>query len=100
MRTTPDFILSQPRLTFACHIRNVTPNAVSIPVPVGVLEGQPRLSDDAYERLLERNRLRVSLPMIGGDGGRNADTPPDTEPPCQLTTNQPTDDPTAASEDW
>jgi hypothetical protein len=31
LRTTPDFILSQPRLHFASHIRNVTPQAVSIP---------------------------------------------------------------------
>jgi hypothetical protein len=61
-RTTPDFILSQPRLHFAAHIRNVTPQAVSIPVPVGVLERQPRLSQSAYERLRDMNRERVSLP--------------------------------------
>ena len=29
LRTTPDFILSQPKLHFATHIRNVTPQAVS-----------------------------------------------------------------------
>lgn len=63
MRTTADFILAQPRLTFAAHIRNVTPNAVSIPVPAGMLESQPRLSDDAYEALREINRARVSLPQ-------------------------------------
>ena len=61
-RTTPDFILTQPRLHFAAHIRNVTPQAVSIPVPVGVLERQPGLSQVAYERLRELNRERVSLP--------------------------------------
>ena len=42
MRTTQDFILGQPRLTFACHIRGITPNAVSIPIPVGQLERQPK----------------------------------------------------------
>ncbi|HWA92085.1 MAG TPA: hypothetical protein VG889_18745 [Rhizomicrobium sp.] len=69
LRTTPDFILSQPRLQFAAHIRNVTPQAVSIPVPVGTLEAQPRLSHEAYERLRELNRVRVSLPRdIPGDG--------------------------------
>jgi hypothetical protein len=62
LRTTPDFILSQPRLSFAAHIRNVTPHAVSIPIPVGELESQPRLSDKAYERLRELNRVRVSTP--------------------------------------
>jgi hypothetical protein len=41
MRTTSDFILSQPKLHFAAHIRNVTPHAVSIPVPVGEIEAEP-----------------------------------------------------------
>ncbi|MBS0273907.1 MAG: type IV secretion system DNA-binding domain-containing protein [Proteobacteria bacterium] len=63
MRTTAEFILSQPRLQFAAHIRNVTPQAVSIPVQPGILDSKPRLSDQAYAELLERNRLRVSLPL-------------------------------------
>jgi hypothetical protein len=76
MRTTADFILSQPRLHFACHIRNITPSAVSIPVPVGELESEPRLTDEAYERLRDLNRLRVSLPQPGrGDGFTFTKTP-------------------------
>jgi hypothetical protein len=68
LRTTAEFILTQPKLHFAAHIRNVTPQAVSIPVPVGVLESQPRLSQEAYERLRELNRYRVSLPRdVPGD---------------------------------
>jgi hypothetical protein len=59
MRTTPDFILSQPRLHFACHIRNVTPQAVSIPVAVGTLERQPKLSEESFDELIARNRERV-----------------------------------------
>jgi hypothetical protein len=62
LRTTPDFILSQPKLHFAAHIRNVTPQAISIPVPVGIMESEPRLSTEAYERLRAANRARVSLP--------------------------------------
>ena len=69
MRTTSDFILSQPRLHFACHIRNVTPQAVSIPVEAGKLEGEPRLSPRAYERFRADNRTRVSL---GEEEGREA----------------------------
>jgi hypothetical protein len=61
MRTTPDFILDQPRLHFAAHIRNVTPSAISIPVPVGLMEREPRLSHDEFDALLERNRSRVAL---------------------------------------
>lgn len=64
MRTTPDFLMAQPRLQFACHIRGVTPQAVSIPIPVGTLEGQPRLDESAYQRLLERNRERVASPAL------------------------------------
>jgi hypothetical protein len=90
LRTTPEFILSQPKLHFACHIRNVTPQAVSVPVPVGVLEDQPTLSRYAFERLLESNRVRVSLPKevpegtiaitdddpVGNDAKFNADHDP------------------------
>lgn len=61
MRTTPDFILSQPRLQFACHIRNVTPQAVSIPIEAGRLEREPRLSETEYADFRERNRARVSF---------------------------------------
>lgn len=62
MRTTADFILGQPRLHFACHIRNVTPSAVSVPVELGVLKDAPQMSAEAFEALRERNRDRVSQP--------------------------------------
>lgn len=59
MRTTPDFILNQPKLQFATHIRNVTSSAISIPItPTGPLSG---LSDTAFAALCARNRERVSL---------------------------------------
>lgn len=59
MRTTADFILGQPKLQFAAYIKNVTPQAVSIPIkPV---TDQATLEDWEYERLIERNRLKVSL---------------------------------------
>lgn len=62
MRTTTDFILGQPRLQFAAHIRGVTPHAVSIPITPGLLERQPRLSPEDLDELMERNRQRVSIP--------------------------------------
>jgi hypothetical protein len=61
MRTTQDFILSQPKLHFAAHIRNTTPQAVSIPVRPGALSAVPQLSQQAIAAMLERNRARVSL---------------------------------------
>ena len=62
MRTTPEFILDQPRLHFAAHIRNVTPQAVSIPVVPGRLAERPQLSSHSFEELKRRNRERVALP--------------------------------------
>lgn len=85
LRTTADFILGQPRLHFACHIRNVTAQAVSIPVEVGKLEAEPRLSDSAYTRLRQRNRERVSL----GDRQRPAGRKTSSIRPA--TTNEPSD---------
>lgn len=59
MRTTPDFILNQPKYHFAAHIRNVTPSAVSIPIRPA--EDTRPLGHNAFERLMARNRERVSL---------------------------------------
>jgi len=61
MRTTADFILDQPKLQFAAHIRNVTPQAVSI--PISPVAGLPQLSAQRYEDLIERNRQRVSATL-------------------------------------
>lgn len=59
MRSTPDFILAQPKLQFAAHIRGATTSAVSI--PIAPVTHAPQLSEAAFARLLERNRARVSL---------------------------------------
>lgn len=59
LRCTPDFILDQPRLQFAAHIRSVTPHAVSI--PLRPRQRLAQLSPERFEGLIERNRARVSL---------------------------------------
>lgn len=110
MRTSQDFILGQPRLHFASYIRGVTPAAVSIPVPFGELEAQPRLSPNAYGRLREMNRMKVSMPQpVRGEdftftGVPSADRKPSTEPSPDRhefrPSTEPKDDPTAPSEDW
>jgi hypothetical protein len=61
MRTTPDFILDQPDLHFAAHIRNVTPAAVSIPITPGLLDREPKVSDNAYHYFRAANQFRISL---------------------------------------
>jgi hypothetical protein len=103
MRTSADFILSQPRLTFAAHIRNVTPSAVSIPVPVGELEREPRMDEAGYQRLREANGEKVSIPASTPTGGFRQRLAPET-PTSALSTEaerlQPKGDPSAPSEDW
>lgn len=60
MRCDADFILDQPRLQFATFIRNVTKQAVTVPVrPVGTL---PTLPDEDFAERMARNRARVSMP--------------------------------------
>lgn len=61
MRTTADFLLDQPRYQFAAHIRNVTPQAVSIPIELP--PRMPQLSAAAFDELIVRNRARVSMPL-------------------------------------
>lgn len=78
MRTEPDTLLSVPRLTFACYIRDATPEAVLVPVEAGKLESHPRMTDDEYEAFLARNRDRVS---IGSDPPRAEAPEPSGEPP-------------------
>lgn len=83
MRTTSDFILEQPRLQFATHIRNVTPHAVSIPVRPGALDEVDRLAPNFYAELIERNRERVSIPRVQNTAPGNGPAPhiPASEPP-------------------
>jgi hypothetical protein len=62
MRTTPEFILAQPKLQFACFIRDVTSHAISVPVEAGKLDREPMMTDEAYNCFREQNRRRVSMP--------------------------------------
>lgn len=79
MRTTPDFILAQPRLQFAAHIRNVTSHAVSIPITPGALAARPKLDAGAYQRLMDRNRVKVALSTTAPPSTA-ADEPPTLGP--------------------
>ena len=107
MRTTPTFILEQRKgakeTHFACYLRNVTPKALSLAIPFGTMEREPTMSDEAYERLLNSNRARVS--------GASPEAAPPAEPnepmlrlhhpnlPWKLE-HGPDDVDTAPSSDW
>ena len=44
------------RTQFACHVRNQTPRAVAISIPLGAVNALPLLDDDDFERLVAHNR--------------------------------------------
>ena len=62
MRTTPEFLESMRRRAthteFALWVKDHTPHAIRLPVRLGHLEAQPRLSDADHAELIERNRAR------------------------------------------
>jgi hypothetical protein len=65
---------------------------------VGVLEDQPTLSRYAYERLLESNRIRVSLPKDAqSDTFTTTDDDPIVADDPKIDTD---DDPTKPSSEW
>jgi hypothetical protein len=60
LRTTPENILKQKKLTFSCFVRNVTPEAVSVPVKAGNLESKSRMSASDYAALRDWNKKKTS----------------------------------------
>jgi len=96
MRTANDFISSMRKreksTEFAAYVRNETPTAVRLEVPFGTMEAAPRMSNEAYRRLIQRNRAKYSADAE--DPERAADPPP--KPRAQL---QP-DDEIRPSTDW
>lgn len=64
MRTTPEFLLAQERLNFACYIRNVTKTATAVPVKLGVLDKEPKVSEEEYRAFRERNRDRLKAQQV------------------------------------
>ena len=72
MRTTPDTILSQPKLQFATYVRGVTPHAIPLPVTPGLLQQEPQMDDEIFDRFVELNRERVAE-VLSHDEQRNND---------------------------
>jgi hypothetical protein len=111
MRTNAEFVLEQPKLSFACHIRGVTPNAVSVPVAFGLLDRQLQMDESASKELQERNRANTSLAgeqeeVVRGDGFTARTTYQWDASSEHLRnhefrpTSEPEDDPTKPSEEW
>jgi hypothetical protein len=60
MRSTAEFILSQPKLQFAAYVRGVTRSAMPLPVVPGALGRAAQIDDRAFARFVDRNRERVA----------------------------------------
>ena len=77
MRTTAEFIMGQPRFSWAAYIQGLTQGAISI--PVGPWTDLPRLSPERAKLWLDRNRALVSLegvPETGEPATRGGGNPP------------------------
>ena len=61
MRTTPDFIVKQPKGHFAAHVRNASKEALSLRVPFGVVEDLPRMLPEEWEWVREKMRERYAV---------------------------------------
>ena len=70
MRCDPEFVQSMRKhaktTEFACWIKNTTPLAIKIEVPLGVVGDMPKLYPHAYDWLIEANRARYCAPA--GEG--------------------------------
>lgn len=67
MRTDADFIRSMRKRSgqseFAAYVKNHTPRALRINVPLGHLESQPQLGPDQQTALIDANRVRYCSPL-------------------------------------
>lgn len=69
--------------TFALHVRNLTRSAIPLVVPLGALNGEPRMSGAEWQAVLARNRVRygstaqstgASAPRISATKSNNKDS--------------------------
>lgn len=67
-RTNADFLLgmqkSKDYTEFACYVKNYTAKALTVSIPLGFVESQPRITASEYAELQERNRELYSEPPL------------------------------------
>ncbi len=84
LRTTPEFIEGMrrrgPRTEFAVWLKQMTPHAIRLSVPLGFLERQPLLSEEAFEGLTRANRERYCGTLADVVGFEFTDESPEQEP--------------------
>jgi hypothetical protein len=80
MKTTPDFIQAMcarppEYVELAAYVRNVTPTAIKLTIPIGLMEKEPTITEIEWKRLRERNRERYGARSVPSD---QAAAPPAT----------------------
>ena len=84
LHTSSDFIESmkrrKDRTEFAAWLKHQTPQAIRLTVPLGYLERQPTLTEEQFDHLIERNRIRycgtlADIPVLSPVKAPIADAP-------------------------
>ncbi len=67
LRVSSDFVETmkrhRDRTEFAVWLKHKTPHAVRLSIPLGFLERQPLMSEDAFDEVITNNRLRYGTPL-------------------------------------
>jgi hypothetical protein len=93
MRCDADFVQSMRKrrteTDFACFIRNVTGNALTLSIPLGAVEAMPRITDVEFSELVNANRAGYCTPFdeavyepprIEPEALRSAEVEPELQP--------------------
>jgi len=92
MRCSPEFLLGMKKYEaekitqFACWVRDATPSAIRLNIPLGLMEAQPKIHPNVFAALIHRNRA-----MYCADA--TDDYPPHDEPGSPWGDDSPLDDP-------
>lgn len=102
LRVDKDFILGRQKTPsesqFALFAKNVTPQAMNFAVPLGYVEGRPRLSAAAHQALVTSTRERYGWrPEIEQTPLQPPDEPPSTEEATTLPDDPSPSGPTPAA---
>ena len=82
MHADPETIERQKKGSFSSYLRGVTPNAIPLQFPFGVMERMPRMLPSDRDQLQQRMRKRYSVhysDLHNAQNGHEVNTPP--EPP-------------------
>lgn len=102
LRCKPEFIEEQKKLHFAAFVRNQTERAVSVAIPYGHLEKQPRMSEEEWQAVRDEMRSRYAVHYTEVQQHISAQLAGDS--PVEPTPSEPRRNPdnidTKASTDW